>query len=222
MNLGLPVLRYSNMGENITSAGNQQGTRKIARDSSETTSQAPLPEEVIKAYLLGSLHDGTYSCNNRYRFSQKGKQWLKVLQKLLSRLSYNSWIYREGATRNVYVLETLADFLDFGFNPLVLNKNEEKAAYVRGFFDAEGGIPRKRKARFYVQLVQNDKGKLKKIKKLLNDLHINTDVIHNPSKSVDPDYWRLYVLSNSLTKFVRGIGTWHPRKIRTIGRRMKI
>ncbi len=61
----------------------------------------------------------------------------------------------------------------------------------------EGGIPRDEKARFYIQLVQNDKEKLVKIKELLNDLVIETGKIHNPSYSVDPDYWRMYVLANS-------------------------
>ena len=111
------------MSKNISSADNQQGSlRRLADDPSETTRQAPS----IKAYLLGALHDGTFSSNKRFRISQIGTDWLKILQGLFRKLGYNSWIYREGKYRKVYVLETLANFLDFNFNPLELKTKEEK------------------------------------------------------------------------------------------------
>jgi len=207
------------MGKKATSADDQQGSHN---DPSETIRQAPLSKKEIRTYLLGALHDGTFSSNERFRISQKGTEWLKILKRLFSQLGYNAWIYKEGSDRKVYVLETLADFLDFNFNPLRLKKNEEKTGYIRGFFDAEGGIPRNEKARFYIQLTQNDKGKLEKLKILLNDLRIKTGKIHNPSRSVDPDYWRMYVLVNSQKRFIQKIGSWHPRKIRTLRKRMMI
>jgi len=207
------------MSKNISSADNQQGSlRRLADDPSETTRQAPS----IKAYLLGALHDGTFSSNKRFRISQIGTDWLKILQGLFRKLGYNSWIYREGKYRKVYVLETLANFLDFNFNPLELKTKEEKVGYVKGFFDAEGGIPRNEKARFYIQLVQNDKGKLEKLKVLLNDLGIETGKIHNPSRSVDPDYWRMYIPVKFQQAFLIKIGSLHPRKIKTLTRRMVI
>jgi len=206
------------MREKASSADNQQGSPS---DPSETTRRAPFSKRAIEAYLLGALHDGTFSSNKRFRISQKGTEWLKVLKKLFYQIGYNSWIYKEGAERKIYVLETLANFLDFKFNPLRLNKNKEKVGYIRGFFDAEGGIPRKIKARFYIQLVQNNRKKLEKLKKILNDLQIETGIIHNPSKNVDPDYWRMYILAKSHKLFVKNIGSWHPRKIRTLTLRFK-
>jgi len=206
-----------NMREKVFGADNQQGSRRSG-DPSETTRRAP----PIKAYLLGALHDGTFSSNKRFRISQVGTDWLKILQGLFRKLGYNSWIYKEGKYRKVYVLETLANFLDFNFNPLELKTEEEKIGYIKGFFDAEGGIPRDEKARFYIQLVQNDRGKLVKIKKLLNDLRIETGKIHNPSQSVDPDYWRMYVVAKSQQSFLKKIGTWHPRKIKALRKRMVI
>lgn len=206
------------MSNKASSAANQQETQKIFWGSSETIRQAPQ----IKAYLLGALHDGTFSSNQRFRISQSGTDWLKILQGLFRELGYNSWIYKEGKYRRVYVLETLADFLDFSFDPLTLRENEEKIAYIRGFFDAEGGIPRDEKASFYIQLVQNDKEKLEKLKVMLNDLGINTGKIHNPSQLVKPDYWRMYVLADSQKIFLEKIKTWHPRKIRTLRKRLKI
>jgi len=203
------------MSKNASSADNQQGS---LRDPSETTRQAPS----IKAYLLGALHDGTFSSNKRFRISQIGTDWLEILKRLFRKIGYNSWIYREGKNRKVYVLETLANFLDFNFNPLTLESDEEKISYIRGFFDAEGGIPKDKKARFYIQLVQNDKEKLEKLKILLNDLGIETGKIHNPSRSVDPDYWRMYIPVKLQQTFLTKIGSLHPRKIKTLKRRMMI
>jgi len=205
------------MREKVFGADNQQGSRCI-NDPSETIRRAPQ----IKAYLLGALHDGTFSSNKRFRISQIGTEWLEVLQRLFKKLDYNSWIYKEGKNRKVYVLETLAYFLDLSFNPIRLKTKEEKIGYIKGFFDAEGGIPKNEQARFYIQLVQKNEEKLRKIKKFLNDLRIETGKIHNPSQSVDPDYWRMYILAKSHKDFLEKIGTWHPRKIKTLRKRKMI
>jgi len=215
------------MSNKATSADNQQGSRHFVSyqpsaysrkqkatswklrklDPSETTRRTPFSKKTIEAYLLGAIHDATFSSNKRYRFSQKGTEWLIFLQKLFKKIGYNSWIYKEGSDRDIYVLETFASFLNFSLNPLKLKSRTEKINYIRGFFDAEGGIPRNKNARFYIQLVQNDKSKLEKIKIILFNLGIETGKIHNPSKKVDPNYWRMYILSNSKNKFVRIIGS---------------
>jgi intein-encoded DNA endonuclease-like protein len=212
------------MSNKASGAVNQQATLSHfgTRESSETIRQAPLSKREIKAYLLGAIHDGTLNKGKKIRISQKGTDWLRLLQRLLKKIGYNSWIYKEGKNRKVYVLETLADFLDFNFDPLRLKTKKEKIGYLRGFFDAEGGIPRTAKGKFYIQLVQKDKGKLEKIKKLLEELRIKTGKLHNPNKRIDPNYWRLYVLKESWQRFVRVIGSWHSRKIRALGKRMKI
>lgn len=222
MDLELLMLKLNNMSNKVSSAANQQGSPDFIEDPSETTRRAPFSDGEIKAYFLGALHDGTFSSNKRFRISQKGTSWLIVLKKLLKSIGYNSWIYKEGKDRSVYVLETLADFLKFDFNPLTLKDRKEKIGYIRGFFDAEGGIPRNGSDRFYIQLVQNDREKLQKLKIILQDLNIETGKIHNPSKEVDPEYWRLYILANSHKNFITKISSWHPRKISCIRKRMMI
>ncbi|MFA5777535.1 MAG: LAGLIDADG family homing endonuclease [Parcubacteria group bacterium] len=211
------------MSNNVASADNQQGSRSesIGIDPSETTRRAPHSEKEIEAYLLGALHDATFSSNKRFRFSQKGTDWLKFLKSLLKKIGYNSWIYKEGKDRSVYVLETLASFLDFKFNPLKFNSSGEKICYIKGFFDAEGGIPKNNK-RFYIQLVQSNKKKLQRIKIILEELEIKTGKIHNPSVKVDPEYWRMYVLAKSQKRFAEIINSCHPRKIEIFRKRMKI
>ncbi len=211
------------MSENASGADNQQGSfRQLADNPSETTRQAPAFQKIIMAYFLGALHDGTFSSNGRFRISQKGDDWLKILRSFLKEIGFSAWIYQEGRTRDIYVLETLAKFLDFQFNPEYLKTQEEKTAYIRGFFDAEGGIPHNKQDRFYIQLTQKDRAKIEKIKFILDGLGIQTGKIHNPSYRVDPNYWRIYILAKSHKLFIEKVGSWHPKKISILKNRVMI
>jgi hypothetical protein len=192
-----------------------------ASDPSETTRRAPFSKEEIQAYLLGALHDASLNKKKRFRFTQKGTKWLSFLQTLFQRLGYKSWIYREGK-RDVYTLETLASFLDFKFDPINFGTLEEQSFYIKGFFDAEGGIPHSSADLFYIQLVQKDQIKIQKIVRMLQEFGIETGKIHNPSKKVDPNYWRVYVRAKSHKDFIKKIGSWHPFKSEIFRKRMVI
>lgn len=216
------------MRDNAPGTDNQQGSPLLLlkngmHDPSETTRRPPTLNE-IRAYFQGAIHDGTYNAHNqRIRIAQKGTDWLTVLKRALTQINETSWIYQEGKTRDVFVLETRATFLDFNLDPYRLVSSKEKSAYIRGFFDAEGGIPRELLSRFYIQLVQRDRIKLKKLKVMLRALGIHTGIIHNPSKRVDPYYWRMFVRAQSWKSFISVIGSWHPRKHKILKKRwMKI
>lgn len=206
-------------------AENQQATsnHKIygPRESSETTRQAPYSKGEILAYLHGALHDASRNKKTRIRFAQKYPEWLMILHDLLKEIGTNSWIYKEGKNRNVYVLETTCRELDFNFNPLILKSRREKIMYLRGFFDAEGGVPHTNGA-FYIQLVQKDYAKVAAIKQLLSDLGIESGKIHNPSYRVDPDYWRIFISRSDHALFAKRIGSWHPVKQVILRKRMMI
>jgi hypothetical protein len=207
--------------DNPTGAGNQQGSPPRA-DPSETTRRAPSIEE-CKAYVLGALHDGTYNrFHKTFRFSQTGKAWLRLLQSLLRRTDSKSWIYREGKNRTVFALETTASFLDIHFDPLLLKSSRERIAYVRGYFDAEGGMPHDSRAPLYIQICQKNLEELRKVRNFLEDIGIRCGVIHNPSKNIDPNYWRFYIRSMSHLDFFQTVSSWHPRKRKIISRRMMI
>ena len=63
----------------------------------------------LEAYILGALHDATYNRIHRtWRFSQSNIGWLKILQLILGKLGFKSWLYREGKERFVWILETTA------------------------------------------------------------------------------------------------------------------
>jgi intein/homing endonuclease len=112
----------------------------------------------------------------------------------------------------MHVLETSAKFLDVDYDPDSLVTTDERVAYIRGYFDAEGGIPRKQGALPYIQLVQKNRIELEQVRSMLSALGITCGRMHNPSVEVDPDYWRFYVLAASRPLFARLVGSWHPRK----------
>ena len=179
--------------------------------------------EVARAYLLGALGDATINRLHRTtRFSQKERAWLEQLQQLLAMRGFRSWIYREGKDRHLYVLETSAQWLKDDRRSTHFETDDEIAAYVRGYFDAEGGIPWRMDAPLYVQFVQKNAESLTRVKDMLERLEIRCGVLHNPSRRVDPDYWRFFVRRSSHQQFIAVIGSWHPRKRLLLQQRVKI
>jgi LAGLIDADG-like domain len=143
------------------------------------------------------------------RFGQSDVRWLEVLRLLLERLKRRSWTYREGRSREFWILETSAAVL--ADRPKLSNM-EERLAYARGYFDAEGGIPRNATARFYIHLVQKDRADIVELRDILMSEGIECGRIHNPSRRVDPDLWRFYVAASGHDAFTAKVGSWHPRK----------
>jgi hypothetical protein len=166
------------------------------------------------------LHDGTFNRRHAtHRIAQKGRDWLQRLQHLLSLLGHHSWIYQEGKTRDdMHVLETTAGFLEVKYDPALLTTEAEKTAYLRGYFDAEGGMPRKIDAKpFQIQYVQKDKVELAKVRGMLIEFGINCGKMHVPSVAKAPDYWRFFISVPCNKEFARRIGSWHPRKEQLLG-----
>ncbi len=179
--------------------------------------------EVIQAYLLGAIHDGTYNRSHKtFRITQSNVEWLKFLKGCFQKVGCKAWIYKEGKTRTVYALETAAKFLDIGFNPDMLPSKEAQIAYVRGYFDAEGGIPRSSTHWFYIQLSQKNQRELIKVHKILKKLGIKCGKVHIPSARVDPDYFRFFISRESHRDFATIINSCHPRKRKIFELRMKI
>jgi intein-encoded DNA endonuclease-like protein len=160
-----------------------------------------------KAYLLGALHDGTVR-RLTYRIVQKDQEYIKFLVKEIKNLGFNAWMYREGKTRQLYVVEFSRNLLD----NFVIDSIQDKIDYIRGYFDAEGGVSRDPKVRYYIYFAQKNLKDLMQIKEYLEELGIKCGDIHNPSVGVDPNYWRFFVRIKSYEKFAQLIGSWHPVK----------
>lgn len=182
-----------------------------------------MEKNILKAYLFGALHDGTFNRKHKtWRISQSNGDWLKRLQKMFEQLGSKAWIYQEGKGRTVSVVETTAHFLKMAPTPSELGTTKEQIAYIRGYFDAEGGIPKRLNHWMYIQMCQKNKEELEQICSILTALGIHCGKIHNPSQKVDPDYWRFFISRRSHNDFIKIIGSWHPRKEKILAVRVKI
>lgn len=170
---------------------------------------------MTKAYLLGALHDGTVR-RLTYRIGQKDRAYIEFLVKGIKKLGQNAWMYKEGKIRNLYIAEFSKSFLkDF-----VIESNQDKIDYIRGYFDAEGGVSRNPEVRYYLYFAQKNLKDLEQVKGYLQELGIICGLTHNPSKRSDPDFWRFFISVKSYEQFAKIIRSWHPVKVKYL--RMKI
>lgn len=130
-----------------------------------------------RAYLHGAMRDGTFNhLHGTIRIAQADLRWLKVLGVVIERMGSKSWIYREGG-RRVWVIESTCRL-----GALDLASPLQSAAFVRGYFDAEGGVPHEtRSARLYIQITQKDRHDLGRVRGVLDLLGIRCGQLHNPS-----------------------------------------
>jgi intein-encoded DNA endonuclease-like protein len=103
---------------------------------------------------------------------------------------------------------------------LKINSQQDKVEYIRGYFDAEGGISRSSKVRYYIYFAQKNLKDLEQVKEYIEELGIICGRTHNPSKRAEPNYWRFFISIKSYEKFAKLIGSWHPTKSHFL--RMKI
>jgi intein-encoded DNA endonuclease-like protein len=170
---------------------------------------------MTKAYLLGALHDATER-KTTYRIAQKSRGYINFLAKEIKSLNRKAWIYQEGKSRNLFIVEFSKSFL----KDVKLITRQDKIDYIRGYFDTEGGLARSVSVRYYIYFAQKNFDDLKEVKFFLEDLNISCGKMHNPSKKVDPNYWRFFIRAKSYRNFAQIIGSWHPVKSRFL--RMKI
>jgi DNA-binding transcriptional regulator WhiA len=164
-----------------------------------------------RAYLLGALHDATER-EYTYRLSQNEQSYVETIASIVEDLGYDAWTYREGQTRDLYV----AEFGKHAVQEAEIHTAEEKREYTRGYFDADGSVPRDSDARLYIYFAQNDREDLRAVKRFLKELQIGTGTLHQPSADNAPEYWRFYVSSSSHRHFAEKIGSLHPRKRRVL------
>jgi hypothetical protein len=163
----------------------------------------------LKSYLLGAMHDGTVR-QRTLRISQREEEYVVFLQSLILAKGKRAWTYREGHTRNLFVVEFSRTLLD-GHR---LRTRKEIIHYVRGYFDAEGSVASPAASAPYLYFGQKNRLDLEELRSLLCGLRVTCGKIHNPSCQVDPDYWRFFVSRRSIERFAKLVGSWHPRKAR--------
>ena len=170
---------------------------------------------MTKAYLLGVLHDATVR-KTTVRIAQKSKAFVEFLAGGIRELESSAWIYKEGKNRNVYIVE----FSKSLFKDASIKTPQDKIDYIRGYFDSEGGIARKKHVRYYLYFAQKNLNDLQLVKDYLEEIGIKCGIIHQPSKSMDPDYFRFYIRAVSYHDFAEKIGSWHPVKSRFLRKKI--
>lgn len=162
---------------------------------------------MTKPYLIGALHDATER-KNTFRISQKSKLYVDLLAKGINQLGSSAWTYQEGKNRKMFVVEFSKKLLA----NVKIFTDQDKCDYLRGFFDTDGGIAKQFSVRYYIYYAQKDFEDIKNAKQMLEEQGIVCGKIHNPSRKVDPNYWRFYISTRSHLNFARKIGSWHPEK----------
>ncbi len=184
----------------------------LNEDIKEHHTPAPI---VTKAYLLGILHDSTER-KYTYRVCQKSFEFIQFLSQEIKKLGAKSWVYKEGKDRNLFVVEFSKKLLC----GVAITSTKEKIDYIRGYFDSEGSVPRSLIKRYYIYFSQKDFKDLNDLREHILSLGIKCGRIHIPSKKVDPNYFRFYILCRSWQLFGELVGSYHPDKLGYV--RMKI
>ena len=160
-----------------------------------------------RSYLLGAMHDGTVH-GLTVRITQKEESYVAMIRALITASGGRAWTYREGKQRDLHVVEFSLSFME-GHQLITGN---DRVHYVRGFFDAEGGIPSDPLRYPYIYFAQKNRAELQHLRQILELLGIGCGSVHCPSHHADPDYWRFYVSRASHERFALTVGSWHPRK----------
>ena len=160
------------------------------------------------AYLHGAIHDGyIYTGKSKGRvavITQKNKEWLETIKVIIENNDGKAWIFPQ---RDIHILETKFNYL---FEKPSLSTKDEKLEFVSGFFDAEGGIPKKLDSRFYIQFVQKSKSKLELVSSILEEFGVKCGKIHQYDKK--SKCWRFFVRCQSWLRFIELIKSKHPEK----------
>jgi len=162
----------------------------------------------LRSYLLGAMHDGTVH-HRTIRISQREEEYVLLLKSLILGVGKRAWTYREGRSRNLYVVEFSRTLLE----GQRVQARSDIIHYARGYFDAEGSVASPAASDPYLYFCQKNRSDLEALRCFLSVLGIGCGKLHNPSRRADPDYWRFFVSRRALRRFVRIVGSWHPRKV---------
>ena len=187
--------------------------------------ETEINEETL--YLLGALRDGNLDVrkgkNYEIKIGQKDPNWLLLVKNLLDK--------NFGATANINnglvrvtqkkVVERIAEFSgikspqEFWDTPKILAslRSTELIPYIRGFWDAEGGLPKnpemtKRAEQRYVSFHQKNKESLNFIRQKLIELGFNPTKITFCSEVFEFRICRHL----EIKQFYEMIGSWHSEK----------
>jgi intein-encoded DNA endonuclease-like protein len=171
--------------------------------------------------------DNRFKKNYEIKIGQKEKRWLTDVLKPIIEKNFNvnanvhGNLLRVTNKRAVEEMQRISGIKPWGWNTPEFVKNlpvSERIPYIRGFWDAEGGLPKcpekcTKAEQIYISFHQKDKEPLVFIRNTLVEMGYRPTNITMCSKAHE---FRLARRENIL-RFCDEFGSWHPEK----GERMK-
>lgn len=209
-----------------------RATNKVtvkAKSASSVSNSLKLTNDLC--YLLGALRDGCITANNLIKFKQRNRGWLSktILPKInvffeLSLEETQIYKQQERTTRYYLAFKSkrvhsiFKNFLqtEKGTVPKVFHQMSEtqKRFFIQGFWDAEGGCPKRpsKNKKMYINFTQKDPLVLEEIKKFLEANHIKCGRVR-----INDELHQVHCFSitdsNSMSRFISRVSSQHPEKM---------
>ncbi len=193
------------------------------------------------AYILGALRDGCFIRNEKYRIHririyQKNLEWVQMLSGLFSIVYGVIPIVSKDERDNVWslmvnsvnVFRELSDLSEYPGkqcewnipSSILQSSTEAKIQFIKGFFDAEGGVPHVEKHKIEaknirVHFTQANEMCLEQIRGILNELDVKTGRVCGPyfKKGYRNPVYRLKIHGiREVARYSGIIGSEHPEK----------
>ncbi len=194
------------------------------------------------AYILGALRDGCFTVNRKHyiyriRVYQKNKEWIERVSEIFERCFDKKPTIVQDKRDSVWCLllnskeiyERLAEIANFPGNqkewstpPFILESDSEiQKAYLKGFFDSEGGINRFERKSFdpkniRIYFCQANRKSLEDLREIIIKLGMRTGKVTGPyfKKGFENPVHGLRIHGiNEVGKFAKIVGSMHPEKI---------
>jgi hypothetical protein len=173
-------------------------------------------------YIIGALRDGCLTAQNTIKIKQKNKQWLSdVLVPLFKQ------VFDRDIKNNIYIQKDYATVWYLAFKDREIWKilkefqtkqpetKKEQKFYISGFWDADGGCPKKPtlQKKIYIKFTQKDKKSLEELKEMIENFGIRCGKIRLSEDGQYGKIWRFTITNtNGIIKFCKQIGSLHPEK----------
>jgi intein-encoded DNA endonuclease-like protein len=186
-------------------------------------------------YLIAALRDGSIDSRNgknyEIKIGQKDQRWLSdIIKPIIEsnfgvRVNIHKNLLRLTNKKAVQEIQRISGIKSFGWNtPETVKKLplEKRIPYIRGFWDAEGGLPKKpetcdRSEQTYISFHQKQKEPLIFIRNSLIKMGFKPTKITKCSNAHEFRITR----KEHMKRFYNKIGSWHPEKSKRMTRLIK-
>lgn len=174
-------------------------------------------------YLVSALRDGCLTTQWTIKIKQKNREWLSdVLMPMFTEVFQRTFV------NNIYLQKEKTTVWYIAFKDKEIWKKlkklssqlprtkEEQKFYIMGFWDTEGGCPKKPSInrKLYLKFTQKDKKSLLELKSMLeNEFDIKSGDVRISEKVKNGLIWMFSITNkDGMMKFHNQIGSLHPEK----------